>query len=64
VNVDVKVVAGATGILTNETSLVSFLDGTLKDSGLMVELATDVDVCSSALMRFRSVNVSNPRLSA
>jgi hypothetical protein len=52
VNVDIKVVAGATGVLANETSLVSFLNGTLKDSGLVVELTTDVNVCSSALMRF------------
>lgn len=47
--VDVEVVAGAAGVLTDKTSLVSFLNGALKDSGLVVELTTDVDVCSSAL---------------
>jgi hypothetical protein len=49
VDVDVKVISGATGVLADKTSLVSFLDGTLKDSSLVVELATNVDVCSSAL---------------
>jgi hypothetical protein len=49
VEVDVEVVAGAAGVLTDKTSLVSFLNGALKDSSLVVELTTDVDVCSSAL---------------
>jgi hypothetical protein len=49
VEVDVEVIAGAAGVLTDKTSLVSFLNGALKDSGLVVELTTDVDVCSSAL---------------
>ena len=49
VEVDVEVVAGATGVLTDKTSLVSFLNGALKNSGLVVELTTDVDVRSGAL---------------
>lgn len=53
--VDVEVVARAAGVLTDKTSLVSFLDGALKDSGLVVELTTDVDVRSSALERSLSV---------
>lgn len=51
VNVDVEVVARAARVLANETGLVSFLDGALQDSSFVVELATDVDVCSSALKR-------------
>ena len=47
--VDVEVVARATGVLTDKTSLVSFLNGALEDSGLVVELTADVDVRSSAL---------------
>ena len=49
VDVDVEVVAGATGVLSDETSLVGLLDSTLKNSGLVVELATDVNVGGSAV---------------
>lgn len=49
VDVDIEVVAGAASVLADKTGLVSLLDGALEDSGLVVELTTDVDVCSSAL---------------
>ena len=51
VDVDVKVVAGAASVLADQTGLVCLLDGALEDSGLVVELATNVDVRSSALKR-------------
>lgn len=49
VDVDVEVVSSTTGVLSDETSLVGFLDGALKDGGLVVELATDVDVGGGAV---------------
>lgn len=49
VDVDVKVVAGTASVLANQTGLVSLLDGALEDSGLVVELATNVNVRSGAL---------------
>jgi hypothetical protein len=49
VDVDVKVVARAASVLADQTGLVCFLDGALEHSGLVVELATDVDVRSGAL---------------
>ena len=51
VDVDVKVVARAAGVLADQTGLVSLLDGALEDGGLVVELTADVDVCSGALKR-------------
>jgi hypothetical protein len=44
VDVDVKVVAGAAGVLADEAGLVRLLDGALEDGGLVEELAADVDV--------------------
>jgi hypothetical protein len=49
VDVDVKVVAGTASVLADQTGLVSLLDGALQNSGLVVELTTDVDVRSGAL---------------
>jgi len=49
VDVDVKVVARSASVLADQTGLVGLLDGALEDSGLMVELTTDVDVRSGAL---------------
>lgn len=48
-DVDVKVVAGAAGVLTDEALLVCLLDGALEDGGFVVEFATDVNVCGSAV---------------
>jgi hypothetical protein len=49
VDVDVEVVSGAAGVLSDETGLVGLLNGALKDGGLVVELATDVDVGSGSV---------------
>jgi hypothetical protein len=49
VDVDVKVVARAASVLADQTGLVCFLDGALEHSGLVVELATNVNVRSGAL---------------
>ena len=49
VDVNIEVVAGATGILADETVLVRLLDSALQNSRLVVELATNVDVCSCAV---------------
>lgn len=46
---NIEIVAGVAGVLAEEASLVSLLDGTLQDGGFVVELATDVNVCCSAL---------------
>ena len=48
---NVEIVAGVAGVLAEKASLVSLLDGTLQDGGFVVELATDVNVCRSALKR-------------
>ena len=49
VNVDVEVVSGTTGVLSDETSLVGLLNGTLENGGLVVEFTTDVNVGGSAV---------------
>ena len=45
----IEVIAGAAGILAEETFLVRFLNSTLKDSGLVVEFTANVDVRGGAL---------------
>lgn len=49
VDVNVEVVTRTAGVLANETLLVSLLNGPLEDSGLVVELAADVDVGGCAV---------------
>jgi hypothetical protein len=44
VKIDVKVVAGITGVLSNQASLVSLVDSLLDVRSLLVELSSDVDV--------------------
>lgn len=44
VDVNIEVVACAAGVLTDEASLVGFVDGPLEYGCFMVEFATDVDV--------------------
>jgi len=43
-DVHVKGIAGATGILANESSLVRLIDGHLHVGGFMIELSSDVNV--------------------
>jgi hypothetical protein len=44
VDVDVKVVSGATGVFTDESSTVGFVDCLLDMRSFLVELAADVDI--------------------
>lgn len=53
---DVEVIARAARVLAEEASLVGLLDGALKDCCLVVELATDIDVCCCALCDVLSAN--------
>lgn len=48
-DVDVEVVAGAAGVLANETGFVRLLDGALEHSSLVVELSSDIDVCGGSV---------------
>ena len=47
VDVNVKVVSGATGVFSNETGLVRLVDGLLKVRGFLEEFTTDIDVRSA-----------------
>lgn len=49
---DVEVVARSASVLADQAGLVCLLDGALEDRRLVVELTTDVDVCSSALRKY------------
>jgi len=49
VEVDVKVIARAACVFTNETSFISFSNGLLQVGSLLVELSTDVDVSSGSV---------------
>ncbi|WPK23735.1 hypothetical protein PUMCH_000980 [Australozyma saopauloensis] len=49
VDVDIKVVTGATSVLTNQASLVSLVDGLLQHNGFVIELTTDVNVGGSSV---------------
>lgn len=48
-DVDVKVVAGATGILANQAVGVGLVDGGLENGSLVVELTADVNVGSGGI---------------
>ena len=49
VEVNIERVASAAGILAEEAGLVCLIDGLLDMGGLLVELATDVNVCSAGV---------------
>lgn len=51
VDVNIEVVACAAGVLTDETSLVGFVDGPLEDGCFVVEFTTDVDVGGGGVHR-------------
>lgn len=51
VDVNVVVVAGSAGVLTDLTGLVGFVDGALEDGGFMVEFTTNVDIGSVGVHR-------------
>ena len=51
---NIKVVAGTAGVLANQTILVRLVDRVLEHSGLMDELASDVDVRSGRVHRSAS----------
>jgi hypothetical protein len=44
VNVNVKVISSSTGVLTNQTSLVSFINGDLKVVGFLIEFTTNINI--------------------
>jgi len=42
---DIKIVSTAACIFANEARLICFLNGSLQNSGFVVELSTNIDVC-------------------
>jgi hypothetical protein len=49
VNVDVKVVARATGVLSDQSILVGLVDGALQDGSFVDEFASNVDIGSAGV---------------